>query len=377
MKKILALIFIYFFLSGLVITQRVHATIDETEQSGIGVTDEPVLSPQFYPPPQNSEGVAILALFDKKGTAKIAAKITVDNEEKQELKDFSVFLPGKNVRLLRAVHEKWLLKKSCDYGYPVPLPMEKLSAPSAVAESQMYPNPQYCPPNYVTVYTSLFPITQLRKDGMMAIISANPDMNNKNQESILLLYEIPKLARKFLTNYHFDILTPQIPLSATTVQAGLLTKDGLYLKGATYYGGSGGYQPNFRALEKAKNLNNEENAALSAFSNDILYQGIVRKSDSDISENSSFEIKGMYGRSMILLYVYEFLTGVAVLAVLIIGIYYLVRFISKKSPDFKPIFQTILVALVTSLIVTLLAVFIIFYLRNSPIFINLLPLKIS
>lgn len=322
----------------------------------------------FPPPQQTSEGVAILALFDKNGTAKIAAKITLDAENKQDLQNFTVFLPGKNIKLLRAVHEKWLLKKSCDYGKPVPLPLSlESSSGQGAFEDQMYPNPQYCLPNYVNIYSSLLPASQLQKDGLIVTFTANPDLNNNSQESILLLYETPNLAKKFLTNYHFKILTPQVPLFATTVQAGLLTKDGLYIKGSSYYGGNGIYLPNFKALEKAKNLNSQESPELNTFSNDILYQGIVRKSDSDISENSSFEIKGAYGKSMILLYLNEFLIGMVVFALLITGVYFLIRFISKKSPDFKPVFLTILIALVTSIIVTITGL-VIYSLRNSPLF---------
>jgi len=331
------------------------------------------ISSSYNPPPFYTPGVYLLSLFDKKGSAYIAGKIVFDEADKEILRDFSFIIPGKEISLLRVVHEKWSLNRQCDQikyypgnqPEPVPLSAEVTPAPAQYrAIVDVKPN---CYQNYVSVFTSLSPESQDTKEGLKVNVKAKVDLAYKNQESLLFLYRTKDYARKLLTNYYYHLPTPQIPITASSAQVGILVKEGLRLRGTPLYPNYGSYLPNFRALEKARNLTNEENQELAAFSSDIMYQGSVRKTDSDLDPDSSFIVNGIFGSFWPFLYLREVGIVLFVIGFILVATILILKFLFRIGLHLQMIIMSGIVSLITSLIVGIILVLIFLFLRSQGV----------
>lgn len=325
----------------------------------------------YYPPPQNSPGLYLLSLFDKKGEGQFVAKIIVDPDEKSVLRNFSFLIPGKDITITRVLHERYAYERCYNPKvYPLPslpgslaVPETGVSYPQATQsiENDMPIDPAIrynCYPSYASHFTTLEPITSNVRDGLKVTINASPDESSKTQESLIIGYRSKSYTKSLFTNKYFHILTPQLSIISATVQVGIFTKDGLMLRDGGY---ATGYTPSIRILEKARNLVDEQNQELTNFSNDIMYQGQVRKGDSDVSPDSSFEADGVYGSNWILLYLTEALYVLVGVVAFIGLIVFVVRFIFKKNEHLKTIIIISLISIVVTLVVTLSVVAIIFF----------------
>lgn len=331
--------------------------------------DPPLVYPE-YPPPSMPTGLYELALFDKKGGVQIAGKIILDEIDKENLSNFSFVIPGKNVVLAGVVDEKWVYKKTCFDTYPRPLPgdvynlddsvQSASSKPGSIAPNDM---PQYCPPQYMQVFTTINPTVENIPNGVKVTLKISPK-NDKTQESLLFLYRTNSYTNQFLSNfsYHFD--TVKIPVSVNSVQVGILLRDGLYLRGTSAYANAGRYIPSFRAIEKAKNLFEEENQELVTLTNEIAYQGMLRKGDSDMTPDSSFTVSGVYGTNVLLLYVREIVTALILLTLCIAGIIYGIKRFFHTNIHLKTILITVVITLVLAVFIAAFVLLLIYFLRN-------------
>lgn len=325
--------------------------------------------PDYYPAPQNSPGLYLLTLFDKKGEGQFVAKIIIDPDEKSVLRNFSFLIPGKDITVTRVLHERYTYE-TCYKPKVYPLPgqpatmMEKGSDDMPIDPAIRY----NCYPSYVSRFTTLEPITSYVKEGLKVTVNASPDESSKIQEGLIIGYRSKSYTKGLFTNKYFHILTPQLPITSATVQVGIFTKDGLMLRDGGY---TTGYTTSLRVLEKARNLVDEQNQELTNFSNDIMYQGQVRKGDSDVSPDSSFEADGVYGSNWALLYLTEALYVLVGIVVFIGLIIFVVRFIFKKNEHVKTIIIISIISIVVTLVVTLSVIAIIFFGRigmGGPVF---------
>ena len=304
-----------------------------------------------YPAPYMQQGMYLLSVFDKKGTAQIATKIIFDTEEKEALQDFSFFIPGKDIVLSQIIHEKTIYKEKCDgLVRPMPDTIER-------SISSTMPYPDNCYETYVPVYTTYKPTIQEKPDGIQVSLSAKPDIEGKSQESLIFSYRSPSFTKNMLGSIQYDIETPRLPLTMSTVQVGVVAKEGLTIRGGPPMYGSG-YVPSLRALEKSRTLTEEENQELSQVSNDIMYNGTVRKSDSDLAPNTSFEADGVYGSNIVALYTKEIIFGIVILILLVGGIVFAIKKFSGSHPTVRIVLIAVVVSIFSSALITISLAFI-------------------
>lgn len=340
-------------------------------------TTNQVINGMPYPttvyPPNFTPGVYLLAIFDKKGSTQVGAKIIFDETDKDLMRNFSFLIPGKDVSLIRIVHEQQVLKNQCpqDIYLQKPMPMMQQlplqTTPASPPKDGVTINnpPYYCPQNYVSVFTTINPKTEPAPGGLKITLSANPVLNDKTQDSFLILYRTNSYTSRVLSNYYYNLPTPRLPTSQATAQIGIFVKDGLRLRGSNQYGGMGTYIPSLRALEKARNLKREENQELSMVSNDIMYQGMVRKSDSDIGADASFVASGVYGSVGILLYMREIGIALAVLFAIGVMLFFILRAFLNRHSGLRMVILTVFITMIATALLTVLVLFSFLFLRSQ------------
>ncbi|MBI2616682.1 hypothetical protein HYW55_00950 [Candidatus Gottesmanbacteria bacterium] len=351
----------------------------------INPDDMPRDYPLMYPPPTMNTGLYELAIFDKKGGAYIAGKIVFDKSDKDLLEDLNIFIPGKDAQFVNVVHEQYVYKETCyPWKYPRPLPAQIQgeqveptfgnSTPSAPGEEiSVPPRPsimpdgdEYCPKQYTQVYSTVDPEVTIGKKGVNVRISATAE-DDTSQEALLFLYRLPSVAFNIFSNHYFRLDTVQLPFTTASTQVGILVKDGLHLRGAPGFTADygGGYVPSFRPLEKARNLNREDNQELTNLSNEIAYQGMIRRGDSDVTPDSSLTLSGVYGTHLLMLYVKEIFLGIIFVLVLIAAILWAIKYFFKNHLNLRLILITVVATFFVTIFLVAFILLLFFYFRTT------------
>lgn len=339
--------------------------------AGIATTEPSYIDPGYFPYSSYTPGIYMVTIFDKKGEATVVGKIIFDAQEKELLNDFNFIIPGHDIKLGQVVHEKYQTSKNClpYYKRGIPLPTEGVtsideSLSVGSAEEDMFPLPRAdCYSEPTTLFTTLEPETGETREGLRVTVNARPNQSSKSQESILFLYRTNDYVKKLFTNRYFEIPTPLLPITSTTAQVGILVRDGMSLRGS-YPGGEGGggvYMFSVRALEKARNLFNERNQELTQLSNDIFYQGQIRKADSDISPDNSFQVTGVFGSNWLLLYMTEGLWIVVGIAMTVTLISLVIKQLFKNNLHLKTIIITSVISTIITLTIILVIIAVFFF----------------
>lgn len=349
--------------------------LDDTVSVEVPPTDTMRIAPD-YPPPSVPSGLYELVVFDKRGGAQVGGKIVLDKRDKLHFNTFSFVIPGRDITFVNAVWEKWTYASSCYNGkYPRPLPLnmqesrvnfEDEPKDMPIDPGVMPPADQYCPPNYTQTYTSIEPNVQPVKNGTKVTFSLSAKQD-KTQESLLFLFRTSEYTRKTLSNYYYNFDTVKVPLTVDSVQVGITVKDGLKLRGTqiSSYGYPTGFGSNFKALENATDLSNEKDQELSNVSNEISYQGMLRKSDSDMTPDSSLTVSGVYGTNIFALYMKEIFLGILLVVGIIGGIVWAIKRFFKNNLHLKTIIITTIVTIVISVFLIAFILLLFFYLRTT------------
>lgn len=313
----------------------------------ISATDSAI---PFIAPPFNPTGIYELALFDKNGGVQIAGKIIFDSFDKETLANYQFTIPGENISLVRLLHEKSDFKKVC---------------PPTPSGTDIY-QPGNCYDSFISKFTTLTPITEKTAAGLKVTVNAKPFLSSQNQESLVFYYRTNSYTKKLPGSYRYRLPSIKVPYSSVNMQIGILVKDGLVLKGSLP-GYSFYYSPIFNLLEKAKNLSDTESLDLTAMLNDIMYQGQLRKTESDLPPDTSFTVSGVYGSFWPMLFLKEILITIVILSLLVLLIVFLVRKFLGKSSQGKFIFLTVIISFITSLIVAIVSFLIYFLLKSQGV----------
>lgn len=236
-------------------------------------------------------------VFDGEGEAAVAAKIKLVNTDEGELKKTEIEIPGKEVRMIRAVQESYQNKKECESWEQNCMKKEDEMCVKYKRECKkwrLYPNPNN--PSYYT----LDPEKEKLSDSVKYSFNLKEEVKKQGQTSLLLYYKVPKQAKKKWGVYNFTFETAKAPYDISQTRVAVNLADDFLLKGGK---SKTDYQPNFSNFKsEASQVKGSSNETLSSFSDQITYaQGYVKKTQG-LDPWESFKVQGKYSRSWFSLY---------------------------------------------------------------------------
>lgn len=264
------------------------------------------------------------------GEAIVYAKIVVTNDEETPMTEVSFQVPGATPSEM-AIYQMRLPMSCTSYG---PTPMNGGVAPCLQYADPNYTNNYY---DYYDNYGRLKGETEYEKvkpqvTGDLYKVTLPKPIGAHKSGAIVVAYSAVGYVKNFLGLYSFNFQTLKVPARINSMTVAVDVDSDLFMRGnqasvnynRAVSSGSAGLSASDQSFS-----NREMNTKVSAIGS----YGQLNKTAKNLSPNESFSVKGKYAKSWFRLNLFGMAMGVLVFVVIIVGIYFVSRFLQKRKKD--------------------------------------------
>ncbi|MFA5176214.1 MAG: hypothetical protein WC413_03065 [Candidatus Nanoarchaeia archaeon] len=264
-----------------------------------------------YPPYQANTGLNqyYTVDFDEEGDATIAAKIEIQNFDKEGVSQIQFEIPGNNIRMINLVQEYFLYTEDCNNWQKVCNDLGCLDKCTSYFPRQIWP-PQYESINYETSVLS---------NSVVYRMKLPHKINQSETSSIIVYYKTRSYTEKSLGIFDFKFETIKLNFDTNTVNVGVSVSGDLHLKGTSQ---KVNYLPEFERAAADFSM-----GKVGEMANVVGYigQGSYSKNANSLDPMESFSLTGSYAKSWLNLYRFRIFIGLLIAAGLIFGAYYALK----------------------------------------------------
>ncbi|MDD5133129.1 MAG: hypothetical protein PHD81_02620 [Candidatus Nanoarchaeia archaeon] len=264
-----------------------------------------------YPPYQANTGLNqyYTVDFDEEGDATVAAKIEIQNFDKEGVSQLQFEIPGTNVRMINLVQEYFLYTEDCSNWQKVCNSMGCLDQCTSYYPRQIWP-PQYESINYETDTLS---------NSVLYRMKLPHKINQSETSSIIVYYKTRSYTQKNLGIFDFNFETIKLNYDTNSVNVGVSVSGDLHLKGTSQ---NVNYLPEFERAAQDFSM-----GKVGEMANVVGYigQGSYSRNANSLDPMESFSLTGSYAKSWLNLYRFRIFIGLLIAIGLIFGAYYALK----------------------------------------------------
>ncbi|MBM2820724.1 MAG: hypothetical protein HW405_484 [Candidatus Berkelbacteria bacterium] len=246
---------------------------------------------------QNSQTTQYYSVvFDKEQEATVLAVLTYANIGTQEIKDFTLEVPGNQMRIINVLQQYQDTQKFCaEYDYTKRTPM-----PSTYTTPNVYQSPNCLRWEDRSIgtykYAKLETTSDVKDSSVNLKVTFKKAIPTQNSGTIMLYYKAKGYTTKEWDGYAYNFQTIKSNYDIDTVRAAVNVSDDLYIKPTSE--GQTNYESNYaNALPKAASFQATDFAAseeISQISNTIVSAPGVVEEASNLDPNENMSVKGKY-----------------------------------------------------------------------------------
>jgi len=303
---------------------------------GFSSLNAQVLIEPYIPPAEGvfGQNQYYSVVYDGEGEAAVGAKLVMQNNSEEEVKETIIEVPGQKVRMIRAVQEVYPKERYCRrWGEDVCVKEGQYGCAKYERECLEW---TWQVKTWEPVYYTLDPVAEKLSNSIKYTIELDEPLQEQQETAILLYYKVEDQVDKSWGVFNFKFETVKASYDINSVRVAVNVQEGYHLKGGeaeTQYQSSYDYGSDFE--EVAPMAAGVQSKALSNFSNQITYTRGYTKTTSGLDPWESFTVEGKYAKSRMALYRVAIISWIVGILVFLAGIglltWWLIRRSSKKD----------------------------------------------